>query len=93
MEVTHTILGSQAYKEGYYAGYAGTPESDRLKDYCNGVIYYGKKHGNDRANEYGSYPDYQRGYADGVERKARVNEHLRQMSERLKMSNNQGERR
>lgn len=86
-----TLLGSQAYKDGYYAGHGDLPESDRLKDYCHGVGWYGKKFGWSKVNEYGSYPDYQRGYAEGVEHKARVNEHLRQMRERLKMSNNNGD--
>lgn len=86
-----TLLGNQAYKEGNFAGYGDMPKSDRLKDYCHGVMHYRKVHGNDKADEYGSYTDYKRGYADGVERKARVNEHLRQMRERLKMSNNNGD--
>lgn len=87
MEITHTLLGSQAYKDGYYAGYIGTSENNMVKDHCNGVIQYGKKHGNERAFEYGSYHDYRQGYADGVERKTRVINHLKQMSDKLREEN------
>ena len=91
MEVTHTSLENTAYKAGYYAGFTEKPQDQGLKDYCHKVMEHGERCGWSKTErEFGSYEDYQRGYADGVGRKAQVNEHLRHMRERLKMSNNQG---
>ena len=84
MKAKRTLIGSPAYKEGYYAGCRGMSENDRLKDYCEGVTHYLKKHGEKRVNEYGSYPDYQKGYAEGIEHRTRVTNHLKQMSDKLR---------
>lgn len=84
MKAKRTLVGSPAYKEGHYAGSLGMSENDRLKDYCQGVSHYLKKHGAKRVNEYGSYSDYQKGYAEGIEHRTRVANHLKQISDRLR---------